>query len=111
MGHSEDCGQTWLPGTPPEQVWEQQVVVFRGLACPPRSPWLPGLQGRGLDGGHVQEQGVEAPAPGPLARESLPFMQEVYFDSFKRSQVTEVTLPLLSVGINNTPPWHQYKLH
>ena len=65
--HSEDPGRTWWPATSPEQVWEQQVVVFRSLASQPRSPWLSGPWGRGISSGHVQKQGTEAPAPGHLA--------------------------------------------
>ena len=42
-----------------------------GPACLPRSPCKPGLKGCGHGRGHVQEQGVEAPPPGPLARGSL----------------------------------------
>lgn len=65
---SEDPGRTWRPVTSPEQVWEEQVVVFRGLAYPPRSPWLSTARGRGVGSSHVQEQGSETPAPGHLAR-------------------------------------------
>lgn len=42
-----------------------------GPACQPRSPCKPRLTGRGHGSGHVQEQGVEASPPGPLARGSL----------------------------------------
>lgn len=65
--HSEYPERTWRPATSSEQVWEQQVVVFQGLATPPRSPSLSGPQGHGVRSGHVQEQGAEAPAPGHLA--------------------------------------------
>ena len=34
-----------------------------------------------------------------------------YFDSFKRSQVSEITLPLHSLSIKNPPPWNQYKIN
>ena len=74
--HSEDPGRTWWPATSPEQVWEQQVVVFRGLASPPRSPWLSGSRGRGVGSGHVQEQGAESPAPEPLDWGSLPLCRK-----------------------------------
>lgn len=45
-------------------------VPGRG-ARPPKAPWLQAL-GRGLGSCHIQEQGAEAPAPGPLARDPCP---------------------------------------
>lgn len=33
-----------------------------------------------------------------------------YFDNFKMSQVSEITLLLHSLSIKNPPPWNQYKI-
>ena len=67
LEHSEDPGRTWWPAPSPDQVWDQQGVVFWGLAHPPRSPWLSSARGCGVSSGHVQERGSEAPAAGHLA--------------------------------------------
>ena len=64
MENSEDSRLNWPPGTPPKQEWKGQATVFWGLACPPKSLWLPGHQGCGLGSSHVQEQGAEVPLKG-----------------------------------------------
>lgn len=63
-------------GTPPEQVWQRHAVGRgrrRGLAGPPRSPWLPGPHpwGRGTGGRHCPGTSYAgAPTPGHPARGS-----------------------------------------
>lgn len=40
-----------------------------------------------------------------------PILQEGYFGRFRRTQVAELTMPLLSLSIKDGPAWNQYKLH
>ena len=106
LANSEDPGRTWRPVTSPEQVCEEQVVVFWGLAYPPRSPWLSSARGRGVGSSHVQERGSETPAPRPPG----PSCRKATFDRVTTTHVAELSLPLPSLRMKDAPHCNQSKL-